>query len=274
MSVTRLNNPRRASAASIVSAAGAYVHDADAAAYIAAVEAADGQRLEQAVRNAIAQFVIGLKTDGLWAPIKFACILMGARTLSGALTPLVGSAPTNVNFVSGDYARGGATPGLLGGSTKYINSNRANNADGRDDCHAFAFMTALPTAGSGAQGIFGASYFGNTDRFLTMVNISQAFGSANNNAVTGISTNSVNTGGWGVARNGSTSWNTRCGFTKLSRTEASNAPASANVMFMASGTSPHGTTRCSFISLGAYLDTDVLSARAATLTNAISAALP
>ena len=79
--------------------------DADAGAYIKSVEVADAQQLELAVAQAINQFVLGCKADGIWSAIKASCILMGARTLTGALTPLVGSAPTNFNFVSGDYAR-------------------------------------------------------------------------------------------------------------------------------------------------------------------------
>jgi hypothetical protein len=41
-------------------------YDADAAVYIAAVEAADGQALETAVKDAINAFVVGCKTDGTW----------------------------------------------------------------------------------------------------------------------------------------------------------------------------------------------------------------
>ena len=100
--------------------------DADANAYMAAVEAADGEPLELGVRLAITDFVLGCKADGIWSAIKASCILAGARTLNGALVPLVGTAPTNNNFVSGDYNR---KTGLVGdGSTKYLNSNLLVNA--------------------------------------------------------------------------------------------------------------------------------------------------
>jgi len=69
-----------------------------AGAYIAAVEAADGQALESGVKTAITNFVAGCRADGIWNAIKASCILAGARTLSGALVPLVGTAPTNFNF--------------------------------------------------------------------------------------------------------------------------------------------------------------------------------
>jgi hypothetical protein len=69
-------------------------YDADAQAYITAVETADGQALETGVRDAINAFVVGCKADGIWNAIKASCILAGARTLTGALVPLVGTAPT------------------------------------------------------------------------------------------------------------------------------------------------------------------------------------
>lgn len=115
--------------------------DADAGAYIKAVESADQQQLEPMVAQAINQFVLGCKADGIWSAIKASCILMGARTLSGALTPLVGTAPTNSNFVSGDYAR---KTGLVGnGSTKYLDSSRSNNAEGQNDKHISVYQSAL-----------------------------------------------------------------------------------------------------------------------------------
>jgi hypothetical protein len=74
-------------------------------AYVAAVEAQDGQALESTVVAAIDAFITGCKADGVWNAIKAACILAGARTLNGALVPLVGPAPKGSNFVSGDYNR-------------------------------------------------------------------------------------------------------------------------------------------------------------------------
>ena len=117
--------------------------DADALAYIAAVEAADGQSLENGVKDAYTAFISGCKADGIWTAIKAACILAGARTLNGALVPLAGTAPTNNNFVSGDYNR---ETGLKGnGTTKYLNSNRANNADPQNSNHNAVYVTEALT---------------------------------------------------------------------------------------------------------------------------------
>jgi hypothetical protein len=79
--------------------------DPDAAAYLRAVEAADGQALETPVKRAVDDFIKGCKADGIWDAIKASCILCGARTLPGALVPLVGTAPSNLNFLPEDYNR-------------------------------------------------------------------------------------------------------------------------------------------------------------------------
>jgi membrane-bound inhibitor of C-type lysozyme len=118
--------------------------DPDAAAYIAAVQTADGAALERAVKVALNDFVLGCKSAGIWDAIKASCIMAGARTLAGALVPLKGPAPTNFNFVSGDYNR---KTGLKGnGSTKYLDSNRAGNADPLADFHAAVWQTELQSS--------------------------------------------------------------------------------------------------------------------------------
>jgi hypothetical protein len=116
-----------------------YNYDADALGYIQAVEAADGEPLPTAVRFAIRNFVVGCKIDGNWGAIKAACFLKGPRTLAGALTPLVGPAPTNYNFTSGDY---NPATGLKGnGSTKRLGVGRTGNADPQDNSHCSVFLT-------------------------------------------------------------------------------------------------------------------------------------
>jgi hypothetical protein len=120
-----------------------WLSDLDAAAYIAAVTAADGQALPFSVQVAINNFVIGCKGDGIWNAIKAACFLSGPRTLTGALIPLVGAAPTNFNFVSGDYV---AKTGLKGnGTTKRLGSGRANTVDPQNNKHASAFVSDWTT---------------------------------------------------------------------------------------------------------------------------------
>jgi hypothetical protein len=142
--------------------AGKYVRasatDPDAQAYLQAVEAADGQALEFEVARAIDNFVLGCKADGIWSAIKASCILAGARTRIGALTPLVGTAPTSFNFVDGDYNR---KTGLVGdGSSKYLNSNRNNNADPQNSFHASIWASSVSS--TSAYYIAGDWLVGNT----------------------------------------------------------------------------------------------------------------
>ena len=114
------------------------VADADTLAYIASVQTADGQDLEDSVKFAYEDFIVGCKADGIWTALQASCILAGARTLSGALIPLVGTAPTNNNFVSGDYNR---KTGLLGnGSTKKLNSIN-NNTLAQNNNHIYIRVT-------------------------------------------------------------------------------------------------------------------------------------
>lgn len=126
--------------------------DPDAKSYINAVQAADGLPLESWLKTAINDFVKGCKSDASpnagvsnWDAIKSSNFLAGPRTLSGALIPLKGVAPTNNNFVGlgTDYTR---LNGLTGnGTTKYLNSNRTNNADPQNNNHNSVYVTNIVT---------------------------------------------------------------------------------------------------------------------------------
>ena len=128
--------------------------DPDALTYLAAVAAADGAPVETAVAVAVDDFFRGTKADGTFGALKASCILCGARTLAGALVPLVGAAPTNVGgrlvklngFVAGDYTRGGATPGLKGDGTSYLDSNYAFPAGLQNDMHLAGYVLEQPVA--------------------------------------------------------------------------------------------------------------------------------
>ena len=124
--------------------------DVDARQYIINVEEQDGQPLESGVRTAINDFVVGCKTDGIWNAIKASCILAGARTLDGALVPLVGGAPTNFNFVGADYDR---ETGLIGNSSnKSLDTNRSVTEDPILNCHISAFYGAGSGVALGSTG--------------------------------------------------------------------------------------------------------------------------
>ena len=236
--------------------------DADAATYILAVAVADGQALEPVVGVAINNFVVGCKADGIWSAIKASCILMGARTLSGALTPLVGAAPTNVNFVAGDYDR---KTGLLGnGSTKYLNSNRANNADPQDSNHIVTYISS-----SGV--VANRNSYGASDDF---VNITA--GVRNRNAVV-LGSNAGVTGLLGTRRSGANNWAIIGSGVEAGQSSASSAPTNSQIFVFArnaGGPSNWSDARQAFYSIGESVNGVAFSSRVATLFNAIGAAIP
>ena len=139
--------------------------DADAIAYVAAVEAADGQALEFGVGRAINDFIVGCKLDGIWSAIKASCILAGARTLSGALVPLVGTAPTRQGTEGGwNYNR---KTGLAGnGTDNYLNSSFLATNISASSNHLFVNGSSFPTAAGAFRGSIGA--FASTNVRLNM----------------------------------------------------------------------------------------------------------
>lgn len=238
--------------------------DANAQAYITAVELADTQPLELAVKVAINDFVIGCKSDGIWSALKACCILIGARTLSGALTPLVGAAPTNNNFVSGDYNR---KTGLIGnGSTKYLNTNRANNADPQNDFHMSSYhsTSGRMTMGEGGFAVNGSSLFfsdgGTQCRSASNINVGAGAGFT------------------GASRSSSAEYLVRRITTNTTASLTSSLPSSNNLFVLARNfnNSPdsYSSQRCAFYSIGTSLSLSSLGTRVNDLYAAIGAAIP
>lgn len=244
--------------------------DADARAYITAVQTADGQRLEPAVARAIDAFVIGCKADGIWSSIKASCLLMGARTLAGALVPLVGAAPTNFNFVSGDYNR---RTGLIGnGSTKYLDANTNNNSLGQNDAHMAVYVSSGLVADAAARGVIGTTNATgssgilkqNTDVILTRLMHSGAAAPTPPVGLTGLV---------GVSRNASASYSVRGGGVAATVSATSQTPQSESILVFRTGAAT-GVHRCAFYSAGNALSLALLDARVTALINAIGAAIP
>jgi hypothetical protein len=246
--------------------------DSDAAVYLNAVAQADGQQLEPAVRKAINDFVVGCKRDGIWDAIQASCILAGARTLNGALTPLVGTAPTNNGpFVSGDYNR---ETGLVGnGSSKYLDSNRGNDAAPQDNFHAATYASAL---GTGAILMGARSDLDTADS--TQIAYSGTFtrGKVNSDSFVGVAAAAV-AGFFGVSRSSSSTSVTRGSGTSTSGSAVSSTPSSRDIWVFGrnSGTTPAITdARIAFYSIGESLDLALLDTRVSTLITAIGAAIP
>jgi len=242
----------------------------EAVSYVAAVEAADGQELEHGVAKAINDFVLGCKNDGIWDAIKACCILAGARTLNGVLVPLVGTAPTNYNFVSGDYDR---ETGLIGdGSTKYLDSNRANNADPQTSKHLAVYQTETETRditraaiGSGATSSDSALLTTTSARFFR-INSVKAGDSGLSSFVAGL---------WGASQIPGTETMVRR-YDSLSSEvpNATSAPTSTTTTVFDRGTSSFYDGRLAFYSIGESLDLAKLDTRVSALITAIGAAIP
>jgi len=246
--------------------------DPDAVSYVAAVEAADGEELEYGVAKAINDFVVGCKTDGIWDAIKASCILAGARTLAGALVPLVGTAPTNYNFVAGDYNR---ETGLVGdGSTKYLDSNRNNNAEPQNNQHLGAFISETGSSsfsrymsGRSAATSLGSSIFGKTG------SNSEFYSRFDGSGFVTFDLFSSNTFA-GISRTSSTQFNYRLNGTTNTITDGSVTPANVNIhLFRNPDGSGQSDARLAFYSIGESLDLALLDTRVSNLITAIGGAI-
>lgn len=248
--------------------------DPDAARYIAAVEAADGQPLEAATKAAIRSFIVGCKADGIWSAIKASCILMGARTLSGALTPLVGAAPTNNNFVSGDYDR---KTGLVGdATTKYLNSNRNVNADPQDSCHQAVYASSVTNSTSRAYIGGGAASTGATQIRTGGLVASDLF--YQNRGNSGLAAISYNVAGFiGASRSASDRFLVRSSAGQSEPAITSQTPFNGNALVFArqsiSGPGGFSDARLAFYSIGEGLSLSALDARISALYSSIGAAI-
>ena len=240
------------------------IKDSDAATYIEAVETADGQTLENGVKEAIDAFVLGCKSDSIWSALKASCILAGARTLDGALVPLVGSSPTNNNFVSGDYNR---ETGLVGnGSTKRLHTNRNQDDDPQDDMHVSVFFSTQGTyyhmGGSGSNPSQLIDY-----RTRNRASALQAFVTPSNYL-----TYSPNTL-FGMSRSSSSEYSVRQINSSYTFSQTSGTPTSNPYYVFNSGASAYSTSRLSFYSIGEALDLSKLDSRVSTLMTDIAAAI-
>jgi hypothetical protein len=252
----------------------AYTIDPDAAAYIAAVEDEDDAELEPSVKTAINDFVVGCKADGIWSAIKASCIMAGARTLEGALVPLVGTSPTNANFVSGDYNR---KTGLVGnGSTKYLDSNRAGNADPQNNNHAAVFVSSAQISGTGA-------YLGHgtpTQAGNTQIGSSVAGGTTffrNKAALVSDFVGAGSVGFLGSSRTTSGSFIRRALGASVVANIASDGNLTSNILIFSRGSVSSldsvSSGRLSFYSIGESLDIAKLDARVSSLMSALNSAI-
>jgi hypothetical protein len=247
--------------------------DPDARDYILRVEAADEQRLESQVRGAINSFVIGCKADGIWTPLVGSCIMAGARTFAGALVPLRGNAPTNNNFVAGDYSR---TLGLLGdASTKFISTNYNNLAFAQNDAHISCYVTQAATISATLARMFIGQATGTGGRLWMFSNTSGNLNIKNRSNPTAgatITGEGVTTGFKGHSREPIGQFTTiRSSQTNTISSLSSTTLVSAGISVFNNGASAqYSDARMSFYSLGASIDLALLDSRITTLMNTLA----
>lgn len=239
-------------------------------AYIAAVEAADGARLEPAVLSAMVSFAN-------WRiPLGGACcILAGARTLSGALVPLVGPAPTGINLVAGDYDRRRLQ---LNGTTKAVNTNYSNNSMPQNSRHAavnlFSAYTGNPSAANFLVGSQASS--GHTTMWHPATNnIIRAFCSDGASQERNIGSNVLAPGLFGVFRSASSSYDIFIAGTAEAKTSASVSPADFLIHVGSSDTPGFfSAIATNLYSAGPHINSSDLNSRTVSLTSALATALP
>jgi hypothetical protein len=247
--------------------------DLDAAAYIAAVEAADTAAgspggLEEKTKIAIDNFVLGCKADGTWSAIKASCILAGARTLSGCLVPLVGTAPTNANFVAGDYNR---KTGLKGNAAenKRLSYSISTPSGGN---HQGLYLTEAENSSD-----FRAGFMGVSDN-LAILQQDFKVGSGmiflrNPNSLT--AGNAGRSGFYGCVVSDGFLTARADGAPVPGQISASQSTASTGYVFADRANGNRDVSaRIAFFSAGTSLGLALLDARVTTLVNAIAAAIP
>jgi len=249
-------------------------YDADAQDYINRVIAADvaagnTSGLEVGVQDAINDFFVGCKADGIFSALKASCILAGARTLDGALVPLVGAAPTNNFFGDADYDR---ETGLVGdGSTKYLDSNRLDSDDPLDNFHCSTYLTtAEPTSNV-------VMYMGLSGRLQHGSNATNAFFASKTTGFSNATGSGKPVNFYGQQRSSLTTETARVNgntYTVNTTAQVNNANPIFVFKFSQNPTPYHPSARLAFYSIGESLDLAALDTRVSNLITAIGAAIP
>ena len=253
-------------------------YDPEAYAYIRAVENADGQFLENNVRQAIDNFVLGCKADGIWSAIKASCILAGARTLSGALVPLVGTAPTNPSnvFVQADYNR---KTGLVGnGTTKYLDSGRLSSSDPQDNVHLSTYVTTAASAGNTFYMGSASTTEGGSELILGQTTTPVFRVRCRNGTPFDVTVTGALEGFFGASRLSSANFTVRAGSSNATATSVSQSlttglPLYIYGRYLNGALAAPVNARLAFYSIGESLNLALLDARVTDLINAFAAAI-
>lgn len=220
--------------------------------------------------TAIDRFIKGCKEDGIYDDLNACCVMAGWDSLAGALTPLKGAAPTNANFLDADLDRG---IGLKGdGSSKYLDSNRNNNADGQNDNHNAVWVsnadsgsTGAMYLGAGGPGIAGSTNIGSTTDLASADTIFRSRSSSSDI----LSESASSTGLLALSRSESVAFAYKSGDLSGSKTRTSETPVNANCFVFSRNISGSAAlitdATLSFYSIGSATNLALLDARVSTL---------
>jgi len=264
-----------------------YVHDYLDRVTAADVAAGNTLGLELGVTDAFSTCLQGMVADtslgvsgGVLSQaaslIKASCAMQGARTVSGALVPLAADmpAPTNFNFVAGDYNRrlGLGDPNNV---SKYLNSNRNNTAESLNSAHISVYVS---TAGAGAYiGEIESSVAANGSQIVILTSTT-SLATRLRSPSTASTAWTVNPVGFiGLSRSSSGEYTRRFNSANTTVSSASIASSPQKPIFVfarnfAADILPT-TGRLSFYNIGSALDNAILDARITALSNAIQAAI-
>ena len=220
--------------------------------------------------NAINGFVVGCKQDGIWDAIKACCIMAAWDGLDGALYPLKGAAPTNYNFVAGDYNR---ETGLIGDrSTKYLDSNRNNNSDPQNSRH-IALYADIPNNDN--RCLIGVRSAGTNTGGAEIRHTATTYCNPSTDTATTTAIPSLGLNFLGYSRSISASYESRRNGSSSTISMTSGAPVSTNVIiYTRTDLAIASNARLAFYSIGESLDLTKLDTRVSALITAIGAAIP
>jgi hypothetical protein len=168
---------------------------------------------------------------------------------------------------------------IANGSTKFLDSNRASNADPQDNTHAAVWVHTAQASTSGGT-YLGAGGFGiaGTTNIGSGVTTRDTFLRSRSQNIDELGSTAGTTGLIGISRSAGANYDYRNGASSGNLTRASQTSTSNNTYVFARNVSDAiqlpTDGRLAFFSIGEAMNLSLLSARVSTLTTAIGVAIP
>jgi hypothetical protein len=231
----------------------------DAEDYFSRIFAA-GSSISAVNQVAVNNFIVGCKADGIWSAIKASCLLAGPDTLAGALVPLVGPAPTNFNFVAGDYNR---VTGLKGnGSNKGLITNVTSSVTPQNDHHLSVWVRER--ASSNSSSYLASDLVGNSTAIYGFP-VSTSLEIRSSSSLASVISSAIpNNGFVGFSRKLTTEVEYRTSINSGIILLESFPPSITTYRVFSRSTTAYSNARLSYYSIGESLDLAALDARLTT----------